>query len=126
MTALMPALDILCHPQGLALSRSKVIVSTGGLQQPAPCRQQDGSMIGTTQPFLAGNDVSLTVAIPLLVMDEWLCPATCPQGAMMADIRQKPKDDDVVKFDSLFSFQPDHQAPGGGGAASRSSFCSGL
>lgn len=26
-----PALDILCHPQGLALSRSKVIVSTVGL-----------------------------------------------------------------------------------------------
>jgi adenine C2-methylase RlmN of 23S rRNA A2503 and tRNA A37 len=31
MTALMPALDIICHPQGLALSRSKVIVSTVGL-----------------------------------------------------------------------------------------------
>ncbi|KAF6266180.1 hypothetical protein COO60DRAFT_1633214 [Scenedesmus sp. NREL 46B-D3] len=31
MSALMPALDIICHPQGLALSRSKVIVSTVGL-----------------------------------------------------------------------------------------------
>jgi adenine C2-methylase RlmN of 23S rRNA A2503 and tRNA A37 len=31
MTALMPALDIICHPQGLAVSRSKVIVSTVGL-----------------------------------------------------------------------------------------------
>jgi adenine C2-methylase RlmN of 23S rRNA A2503 and tRNA A37 len=31
MSALMPALDIICHPQGLGLSRSKVIVSTVGL-----------------------------------------------------------------------------------------------
>jgi adenine C2-methylase RlmN of 23S rRNA A2503 and tRNA A37 len=28
LEAVMPALDILCHPRGLALSRSKVIVST--------------------------------------------------------------------------------------------------
>jgi 23S rRNA (adenine2503-C2)-methyltransferase len=31
MSALMPALDIICHPQGLALSKAKVIVSTVGL-----------------------------------------------------------------------------------------------
>lgn len=31
MSALLPALDIICHPQGLGLSRAKVIVSTVGL-----------------------------------------------------------------------------------------------